>query len=55
MGKIISVVFFAAWLMCGCSVEKICDDWRAVLIFVVAFAVTLMAAVVIGDGYDDEK
>lgn len=55
MGKIISVVFFAAWLMCGCSVEKICDDWRAALIFVVAFAVTLMAAVVIGDGYDDEK
>lgn len=55
MEKIISVVFFAAWLMCGCSVEKVCDDWRAMLIFVIAFAVTLVAAVVIGDGYDDEK
>ena len=55
MEKVISVVFFAAWLLCGCSIDKVCDDWRAMLIFVVAFAVTLMAAVVIGDGYDDEK
>jgi len=54
MGKIVSAVFFAAWLMCGCSVEKICDDWRAALIFVVAFAVTLMAAVVIGDSHDEK-
>lgn len=54
MGKIISVVFFAAWLMCGCSIDKVCDDWRAMLIFVVAFAVTVGAAVVIGDSYDEK-
>ena len=54
MDKVAGIVFFTAWLLCGCSVEKICDDWRAALIFVVAFAVTLMAAVVIGDSHDEK-
>ena len=50
MGKIISVVFFAAWLMCGCSVEKICDDWRACVIFVIALIVVIATAAAITRG-----
>ena len=52
MQKAVGVVFFLAWLMCGCSVEKICDDWRAMLTFIVAFAVTVLAAAVITMGDD---
>lgn len=53
MGKIVSVVFFVAWLLCGCSIESICDDWRAALTFVIALAVTVLAAAVITIGDDN--
>lgn len=53
MEKIVSVVFFVAWLLCGCSIESICDDWRAALTFVIALAVTVLAAAVITIGDDN--
>ena len=53
MEKIVSVVFFVAWLLCGCSIESICDDWRAGLIYVVALAVTVLCAVVIGSNEEE--
>ena len=50
MGKITSVIFFAAWLLCGCSVEKICDDWRACVIFVIGLIVVIASAAAITRG-----
>lgn len=52
MDKAVGIVFFVAWLLCGCSIESICDDWRSTLIFVVAFAVTAAAAAVLGSKED---
>ena len=52
MDKVAGIVFFTAWVLCGCSVEKICDDWRACVIFVIALAVTVLAAGVIAMGKD---
>lgn len=47
MQKAAGVIFFLAWLLCGCSVEKICDDWRACVIFVIALIVVIAAAAAI--------
>ena len=47
MQNVMSVILFTAWLLCGCSVEKICDDWRACVIFVIALIVVIAAAAAI--------
>ena len=47
MGKVAGVVFFFAWLLCGCSVERICDDWRACVIFVIGLIVVIASAAAI--------
>ena len=47
MQKAAGVIFFLAWLLCGCSVEKICDDWRACVVFVIALIVVIAAAAAI--------
>ena len=55
MDKVAGIVFFTAWLLCGCSVEKVCgcsvekvcDDWRACVIFVIALIVVIAAAAAI--------
>ena len=47
MRKAAETIFFAAWLLCGCSVEKICDDWRACVIFVIALIVVIATAAAI--------
>lgn len=47
MQKVIAVIFFAAWLLCGCSVDQIFDDWRACVIFIIALAVTILSGAVI--------
>ena len=47
MQKAAGVIFFLAWLMCGCSVEKICDDWRSCVVFVIALIVVIAAAAAI--------
>ena len=47
MQKAAGVIFFLAWLLCGCSVEKICDDWRACVIFVIALIVVIATAAAI--------
>ena len=53
MRQAIEAIMFMAWLLCGCSIESICDDWRAGLIYVVAFAVTVLCAVVIGSNEEE--
>ncbi len=40
-------VFFASWLMAAGSVDKVLDDWRATLMFTVAFAIFILCAVVL--------
>lgn len=50
--KAAGILFFTAWLLCGCTVEKVCDDPRAAGIFAVAVVVTLLCAKVIGGNHD---
>jgi hypothetical protein len=45
-----TIIFFFAWLLCGCSIDSICDDPHATLIFIVALAVVILAAAVITIG-----
>ena len=46
------VMFFIGWLLCGCSIENICDDWGAMFVAVVALIVVVLAAAVITIGDD---
>ena len=50
MQRAAGVMFFIGWLLCGCSIENICDDPHATLIFVAALAVVILAAAVITIG-----
>ena len=52
MQKTAGVIFFISWMLCGCSIENICDDQHATLIFIVALAVVILAAAVITIGDD---
>lgn len=52
MQRAAGVMFFIGWLLCGCSIESICDDWHATLIFISALAVVILAAAVITNGDD---
>lgn len=45
---IIMTVFFLSWLVCGCSVDKALDDWRACWTAVVALIVAIVCAAVLG-------
>ena len=47
MQKAAGVIFFISWLLCGCSVDQIFDDWRACVIFVIALIVVIAAAAAI--------
>ena len=53
MRQSIEAIMFMAWLLCGCCVETICDDWRACVVFVVALIVAIISAVtVLSSGND---
>lgn len=47
MRQAIEAIMFMAWLLCGCSVEQICDDWRACVVFVIALIVAILSAVTV--------
>ena len=47
MDKVAGIVFFTAWLLCGCSVDQIFDVWRACVIFVIGLIVVIAAAAAI--------
>lgn len=47
MDKATGIVFLTAWLLCGCSVDQIFDDWRACVIFVIALIVVIASAAAI--------
>ena len=46
-------MFFIGWLLCGCSIDRIFDDWRAAFVAVLAMIVVILIAAVITIG-DDE-
>ena len=53
MRQAIEAIMFMAWLLCGCCVETICDDWRSCVIFVIALIVAIISAVtVLSSGND---
>ena len=54
MRQAIEAIMFTAWLLCGCCVETICDDWRACVVFVTALIVAIAAAVVVLAQYNDK-
>ena len=50
MQKAAGVIFFVSWLLCGCSIDQIFDDWRACVIFVIALIVVIASAAAITRG-----
>jgi len=52
--KAAGVILFVAWLLCGCCVETICDDWRSCVAFVTALIVAILAAVTVLAKYNDK-
>ena len=44
----VGIIFFFAWLLCGCNVDQMLDDWRACWIAVVALIVAIVCAAVLG-------
>lgn len=47
MRKAIETICFMAWLLCACSIDQVCDDWRACVIFVIGLIVVIAAAAAI--------
>ena len=45
MKKAAGVIFFFAWLLCGCSIDQVFDDLRACVIFIVAL-ITAIAIII---------
>ena len=48
MSQAIEAIMFMAWLLCGCCVETILDDWRSPITFVIGLIVMIAAAIVLG-------
>ena len=50
MDKVAGSMFFTSWLLCCGSVDKVCDDPRARVIFVIALIVVIASAAAITRG-----
>ena len=50
MDKIIGTVFLLAFILCGCSINTVCDDWRSSVIFAIGFIVCVATAAAITRG-----
>ena len=46
--RAIEIIFAVAWLLCGCSIDSVCDDIRAMVIFVIALVTVCTCAAVLG-------
>lgn len=53
MDKVLPYLFFMAWMLCGCSSEKILDDWRACIIAVTALIVIIIIGVATAEEMDE--
>lgn len=50
MQKAVGTIFFSSWLLCGCAVDSMFDDWRAALAVVSAVIVCAVTAAIMGGG-----
>lgn len=50
MDKILGLVAFLSFTLCGCAVETVCDDWRSCVIFVIGLIVLIATAFAITRG-----
>lgn len=50
MQKAAGVIFLFSWLLCGCSIDQIFDDWRSCVIFVIALIVVIASSAAITRG-----
>ena len=46
--RAIEIIFAVAWLLCGCSIDSVCDDIRAMVTFVIALITVCTCAAVLG-------
>ena len=45
MQRVAGIVFLISWLLCGCSIDQVFDDWRACVIFVVALITAIVSII----------
>ncbi len=48
MQKTVGIICVIAWLLCGCTIDSVCDDWRAMVTFVIALITVCTCAAVLG-------
>ena len=48
MQKAIGIICVIAWLLCGCTIDSICDDVRATVVFIIALVTIFVCAAVLG-------
>ena len=47
------IVFFAAWFLCGCSVEQACDDPKALAVTIATALIACSVAWVLGESKEE--
>lgn len=52
MDKIVMVVFFVSWILCGCSIETIFEGSGNLAVTVITLLVAIACAVVMGSNYE---
>ena len=50
MKKVLGVIFFASWFICGCSVETIFESPKSAVVAIVTAGVAILAAYMMGKG-----
>ena len=53
MDKVLPYLFFMAWMLYGCSVEELLDDWLAYVIAAIALIVIIMIGVATAEEMDE--
>lgn len=49
MKRIVEILFFMSWLLCGCGIDTAVDSIKGIAVLLVALAVTIMAAACLAD------
>ena len=52
MQKVAGIIFFLSFVLCGCSIDSIFESPKNSAVFIIALAVTVLAAAVITIGDD---
>ena len=51
MRRVIEIVFMLLFVLCGCSIDSICDSGSGIWLFVALVVLMLTASVLGGDDY----